>query len=88
MVLVTQRVYDIFDTSTIYRYYLTDLTVMAGFSPALGLFILQGGICYCILIAKCISGIYLLITMVYKTSAYHFRSCIAREQCQNVYNDI
>ena len=42
--------------------------------------------CYCILnwiIAKCISEIYLLITMIYKISAYHFRPCIAaREQCQ------
>ena len=33
--------------------------------------------------SKCISGIYLLITMIYKTSAYYFRSCIAaKEQCQ------
>ena len=32
---------------------------------------------------KCISEIYLLITMIYKISAYHFRPCIAaREQCQ------
>ena len=41
--------------------------------------------CSCILnwiIAKCISEIYLLITMIYKISAYHFRPCIAaREQC-------
>ena len=34
--------------------------------------------CYCILIAKCISEIYLLITMIYKISAYHFRPCIAK----------
>ena len=41
----------------------------------------KSGIYYCILIiiAKYISGKYLLITMIYKTSAYHFRSCIARE---------
>ena len=45
-------------------------------------FIKGGMLLHTKIIAKCISEIYLLITMIYKLSAYHFRSCIAaREQC-------